>query len=101
MIFHHLFFKKRLIAKTLDGAEKFVNNDDPPEMRIIINEFSYNLEEVRYNFENLIYWISWAFEWEKINQKKNQEFNCCVRGINGVDKKYQRDFIWIFWGGNS
>ena len=50
---HHLF-QSCLIAKSLDAAEKFVASDDPPEMRIIINEFSYNLEEMRYNFENLI-----------------------------------------------
>ena len=90
-------FQKRLIAKSLDAAEKFVASDDPPEMRIIINEFSYNLEEMRYNFENLIYWLSWAFEWEKINQKKNKEFLCCVRDINGIERKHCRDFIWIFW----
>ena len=90
-------FQRRLIAKSLDGAEKFVVSDDPQEMRIIINEFSYNLEEVRYNFENLMYWLSWAFEWEKINQKKNNEFICCVRDISGIDKKHCRDFIWIFW----
>ena len=94
-------FQKRLIAKSLDGAEKFVASDDPQEMRIIINEFAYNLEEMRYNFDNLIYWLSWAFEWEKINHKKNKEFNCCVRDINGIDKKHCRDFIWIFLGSNS
>jgi hypothetical protein len=90
-------FQKRLIAKSLDGAQKFVSIDDPPEMKIIINEFSYNLEEMRYNFENLIYWLSWAFEWEKINQKKNKEFICSIRDINGIEKKHCRDFIWIFW----
>ena len=90
-------FQKRLIAKSLDAADKFVMVDDPTELRIIINEFAYNLEEIRYNQTNLLYWLSWAFEWEKINQKKNKEFICCVREINGIDNKYKRDFIWIFW----
>lgn len=90
-------FQKRLIAKNLDAAQRFVMSDDPSELRIIINEFSYNLEEIRYNQNNLLYWLSWAFEWEKINNKKNKEFNCCVREISGIDNKWKRDFIWIFW----
>ena len=90
-------FQKRLIAKNLDTAQRFVMSDDPSELRIIINEFSYNLEDIRYDQNNLLYWLSWAFEWEKINHKKNKEFNCCVREINGIDNKWKRDFIWIFW----
>ena len=65
-------------------------------MRIIINEFVYNLEEVRFNMDNLLYWLSWAFEWEKINQKKKKDFICSLRNINGVDKKYCQDFVWVF-----
>jgi hypothetical protein len=90
-------FQKRLIAKNLDAAQRFIMSDDPSELRIIINEFSYNLEEIRFDQNNLLYWLSWAFEWEKINHKKNTEFNCCVREINGIDNKWKRDFIWIFW----
>ena len=90
-------FQKRLIAKSLDAAQRFVMSDDPSELRIIINEFSYNLEEIRYDQNNLLYWLSWAFEWEKINHKKNKEFSCCVREISGIDNKWKRDFIWIFW----
>ena len=29
--------------------------------------------------------------------KNNHQLSCCIRDINGVDKKYFRDFIWIFW----
>ena len=89
---------KRLIATSLDAADKFVMKDDPSEMRIIINEFAFNIDELRYNQNNLLYWLSWAFEWEKINSKKNVEFVCCVREISGIENKFKRDFIWIFWG---
>ena len=90
-------FQKRLIATSLEAADKFVMKDDPSELRIIINEFAFNLDELRYNQTNLLYWLSWSFEWEKINQKKNVEFNCCIREINGIDNKFKNDFIWIFW----
>ena len=90
-------FQKRLIAKSLNGTEKFIVSGDPKELSIIINEFSYNIEEVRFNLNNLIYWVSWVLEWEKTLQKKNKELICSIRNINGVDKKYFRDFIWIFW----
>lgn len=90
-------FQKKLVAKSLDGAQKFVMSDDPSELKIIINEFSYNLEEMRFSSTYSIYWLSWIYEWEKLIQKKNQEFTCCVRNINGIDKKYCRDFIWIIW----
>jgi hypothetical protein len=90
-------FQKRLIATSLDAADKFVMKDDPSELRIIINEFAFNIDELRYNMNNLLYWLSWAFEWEKINNKKNVEFTCCVREISGIENKFKRDFIWIFW----
>ena len=52
---------------------------------------------MRYNFDNLIYWLSWAFEWEKINHKKNKEFNCCVRDINGIEKNIV-EILYGFFG---
>ena len=90
-------FQKRLLAKTFDGAEKFVMADDPNELRIIINEFFYNIEESRFKLNNLVYWLSWALEWEKNIQKKKGELICSIRDISGIDKKYCRDFIWIIW----
>ena len=38
-------FQKRLIAKSLNGTEKFIVSGDPKELSIIINEFSYNIKK--------------------------------------------------------
>ena len=41
---------------------------DPNEMKIIMNEFNFNLNTKNYELCN--YWLSWALEFEKRNTKK-------------------------------
>ena len=95
--FSETVFKRRLIAKNLEGSEKFYKSEDPKELSIIMNEFFFNIGQVRYNLDNLIYWLSWCFEWEKVNIKSKKKFVSNIRDITGIDKKYTNDFIWIFW----
>ena len=49
------------------------------------------------NYEICIYWLSWIFEWEKINIKKNKVFKCGFRSVNDVDQKYYTDLVWFIW----
>ena len=85
--------------KILSENDKLINrifdNNDPKEIRIILNEF-YNSLDTN-NLINTLYWLSWLIEWEKLNIKKYGNYKCGFRKITGVDTKYHTDLIWIIW----
>ena len=43
---------------------------DPEELRVIMNEFLFNLKNNLGGYEKAGYWIAWLVQWEKINKKK-------------------------------
>ena len=45
---------------------------DPEELRIIMNEFFFNLKNNLGGYDKASYWVSWLIQWEKIN--KNGDF---------------------------
>lgn len=68
---------------------------DPKEMKIIMNEFNFNLNTKNYELCN--YWLSWALEFEKRNTKKNKMYICGMREIDNIDDKYKNDLCWFIW----
>jgi len=91
------FFESKLRAKDYSTSLKILTPNDPQEMTIITNEFSYNISDNHYNINQAIYWLSWILEWEKINIKKYGKYECNTREIVGIENKCKKDFIWIFW----
>ena len=88
--------KERLKAPTITYATEILHPDDPKEIFIAINEFSYHIGNKNSNMLHACYWIEWIIEFDLICRKKKQPCVCKRRDIN-VDKKYQCDIIWILW----
>ena len=93
--FNSEFIKSKFNAPDDSFSKKFERFGDPDEVKIILNEFAFNLK--MRNYEICIYWLSWIFEWEKINIKKNKVFKCGFRSVNDVDQKYYTDLVWFIW----
>lgn len=93
--FNTEFIKSKFRADNDKYIEKYCRAGDTEESKIILNEFIYNLDIK--NYDNCLYWISWIFEWEKVNIKKNKEYKCGYRKINNVDEKTLTDVIWFIW----
>lgn len=74
--------------------EGIVNINEPPEIKLIINEIYYHLNFK--NYDKIIYWITWIIEWEKLNLKNKISWNIVARDIR-VKDKYKNDVIWIIW----
>ena len=89
--------KKKLNATMQILPSHIIKFTDPEELRIIMNEFFFNLKNKLGGYENSCYWISWLLEWEKINKKKKLKFEIEERNIKGLDKKYSKDLIWLVW----
>jgi len=70
---------------------------DPEELKIIMNEFYFNLKNKNGGYDKCSYWLSWLIGWEKINKKKNIRYEIEQRDIKGVKSKYCKDCIWLIW----
>ena len=93
--FNANYFTTKLKADKDSYISDKIKFGDPSEMKIILNEFNYCL--VTKNYELANYWLSWAFEFEKKNTKKNKVYLCGYRTIEDIDKKYCNDLCWFIW----
>ena len=96
--FDQNIFNSRLKAQNYSSQlENILHDDDPKEMKVIINEILHNLSNLKFKINNIYYWISWLLEWEKKNIKKFGKYECSRRNINDIEEKYKKDFIWVLW----
>ena len=88
-------FKSKLEAKDNKLISDIINDGDPSEIRIAINEMAYHIYHK--NANKSLYWMNWIIEWEKINSKKYGKYECASRVIEGIDAKYYKDVVWLIW----
>jgi len=88
---------ERLNAPTVKYAENVFKKEDPKELFIAVNEFAYQLSPERHNMMGASYWIEWIIEFDSICKKRKEPCLCERRSIIPVEKKFQRDIIWILW----
>tara|TARA_Y100000310_G_C20614796_1_gene780056 strand:+ start:14 stop:1081 length:1068 start_codon:yes stop_codon:yes gene_type:complete len=86
--------KKRILATSVLNGN-LIKVNDPSEIKITSNELLYNIRNR--NITNVLFWLSWMLEWEKINIKKLKFFHCSFRPHENVDNKFANDFIWLIW----
>jgi hypothetical protein len=87
----------RLKAPSMQYAEEIFKKEDPRELFIAINEFSYHLSPEIHSTIGACYWIEWIIDFDAICKKRKQPCLCERRSKNPVEKKFQRDIIWILW----
>lgn len=85
----------RFLAPNVNYGNEYIEDDDPKELFIPVNEFIYNLEEG--NVLNSCYWINWLLYFEAICEKKKHKLKCKRRCISKVENKFQCDVIWLIW----
>uniref|UniRef100_A0A6C0JDT8 Uncharacterized protein n=1 Tax=viral metagenome TaxID=1070528 RepID=A0A6C0JDT8_9ZZZZ len=88
---------ERLKATSMHYAEDVFKKDDPRELFIAINEFSYNISQDVKSTITACYWVEWIIEFDAICKKRKQPCFCERRSKMAVEKKFQRDIIWILW----
>ena len=93
--FNVSFFKSKLEAKDNNLSSSYLKEDDPSEIRIAFNEFTYQMKER--NFDKVLYWLSWIIEWDKLNTKKYGKFNIASRVYKNVEPKFSKNVIWLIW----
>ena len=92
--FHNL--RNRLCATMNYVPQHIIHFNDPEELKIIINEFFYNLKNPLNGYEKCIYWVLWIVKWEELHKKKKDNWQVDARDVPLKDRlKY--DVIWVIW----
>jgi hypothetical protein len=86
---------EKLKAPSTEYATEIYQKEDPKELYIAINEFAYNITSK--NMLQASYWIEWIVEFDIICKKRKQPTLCQRRNNENIDKKFQRDIIWMVW----
>jgi hypothetical protein len=88
---------ERLKAPSTKYAEAVMLKDDPRELLIAVNEFSYNISKDRCNMTVACYWIEWVVDFDNICKKRKEPVFAERRSKLAVENKFQCDVIWILW----
>lgn len=88
---------ERLKAPSMKYAESIFQKEDPKELFIAINEFSYNISNDKRNMLQACYWVEWIIEFDLICRKRKESCFCERRTFIMVENKYQKDIIWLIW----
>lgn len=88
-------FYTRLKYKDNIAIKNILGPNDSKEIVLACNELYYNIQNK--NIQEILYWITWINNWEKINIKKYKSFTVQSRSIEGIDTQYQKDVIWLVW----
>ncbi len=94
-----LFFKikEKMNATMQILPSTTIRFTDPDELRVIMNEFFFNLKNNLGGYERACYWVAWLMQWEKKNKKNKQCFEIEERTLDGVNPKYCKDIVWLIW----
>jgi hypothetical protein len=88
---------ERLKAPSVKYAQPVFEKEDPKELYIAINEFSYSISREGSNLMRACYWIEWLIEFENICKKRKEVCRAQRRNNPNVEHKFQKDIIWMIW----
>lgn len=91
---------ERLKAPSIDFGQDVLQKEDPRELSIAINEFSYHISRKDKHIPNMsqaCYWLEWIIAFDQICKKRKQSFIGATRENIPVEHKYQKEIIWIVW----
>jgi hypothetical protein len=86
-----------LKAPNVSFAEIAFKSEDPKELFVAINEFSYHLSSHSKNCYNACYWLEWLLEFNAICIKNKHSCIAERRNWPMIESKYQKDCIWLIW----
>jgi hypothetical protein len=90
----------KLKAPNTSYGENIMKKQDPKELAIAINEFTYHISTDNNHLPNMAlacYWVEWFIAFDQICKKKKQSCTAELRENVPVEFKFQKEIIWILW----
>jgi len=88
---------EKLKAPNVSFGTVAFKDDDPKEIFIAINEFSYHLSKNNVNEYSACYWLEWLLEFDIVCKRKKSPIKAVRRNTNIIEPNNQTDCIWIIW----
>jgi hypothetical protein len=88
---------ERFQAPSIKYAEPLIQKEDPKELFVVLNEFSYSISKEGKSLLKACYWIEWLIEFDNICRKRREPCHIQRRTFPKVESKFQKDPIWILW----
>lgn len=92
--FDHSVLKSKLLTEK-NYLSSFAKPNDPNELIIAGNQLVFSI--LNKNIKDCIYWISWIYQWEKLNTREKKKICCHKREFTGIDIKNNDELIWFIW----
>lgn len=89
-------FGRFLKADHTNYNKSFFYKDDPKEIFIPMNEFSYNLKKRYASCHTACYWLEWIYHFDSVCKKKKTSIVCKTRDYVS-QHKLNNDILWIIW----
>lgn len=87
----------KLKAPSTKYALEIIQEDDPKELFIAVNELGYNVSKEVKNTLVACYWIEWILAFESACKKKKEKCVCAKRSHMPVEGDAMFDVIFIVW----
>jgi hypothetical protein len=89
----------KLKAPSTDYAVPIMKKEDPHELWIAINEFTFHITSNAKipNMTLACYWVEWIIEFDVICKKRKLYCTCETRDKTPVEHKYKKEIIWLIW----
>ena len=88
--------RTRLTATMNVLPNHIIHFNDPEELKIIINEFYFNLKNPLIGYDKCIYWVLWLIKWDDLHKKKKNPWQVGPRDVPLKDN-LKCDVIWVIW----
>ena len=95
--FDMTIMSNRLKASSVSYASEIYKKDDPKELFVAMNEFTYHLSNDSLNSLEACYWFEWILEFENVCKNKKETCLCERRSFVNVEEKFQKEPIWMIW----
>ena len=95
--FNMTHMASKLKAPTIKYVEDIFKPDDPKELFIAMNEFSYHLTKDSKNSVSACYWLEWILEYETLCKHKKELCMGETRQFAPIQDKFKNDIIWLVW----
>jgi hypothetical protein len=95
--FNMTHMASKLKAPTIKYVEDIFKPDDPKELFIAMNEFSYHLTKDSKNSVSACYWLEWILEYETLCKHKKELCIGETRQFAPIQDKFKNDIIWLVW----
>lgn len=95
--FDILKLSSRMKAPSVDFSKQVIQEGDPTEVYVAINEFCYHISKNIRNPLMADYWIEWLLEFDKKCRKKKERCQCARREFAPQGDDAGKDIIFIIW----